>query len=130
MAKTERAMAEVVDRLHLDRLATRFGSHFLIQLIDLFIAQGRDRMTVAEHGVAAGDGRAIVTAAHALKSSAGNLGAGPLGQIAGEIERRGSAGAAAETLVPLVGVLREAFTAACEALEAHRAEVVRRTPND
>ena len=35
------AGAEVLaDGAHLERLATRFGSHFLIQLIDLFIAQG------------------------------------------------------------------------------------------
>lgn len=123
-------MVEPIDRTHLDRLATRFGSHFLIQLIDLFIAQGRDRMALAERGIASGDRAPIITAAHALKSSAGNLGAGPLGSMAGEIERRGNAGATAEALRPLVDALREQFTSACEALEGHRAQVVRRTPND
>jgi HPt (histidine-containing phosphotransfer) domain-containing protein len=123
-------MAEPIDRAHLDRLATRFGSHFLIQLIDLFIAQGRDRMAWAERGAAEGDCAAIINAAHALKSSAGNLGAGPLGQIAGEIERRGNAGAAAETLVQLVASLQQQFRAACDALEVQRAHVLRRTPPD
>ena len=66
-----------VDRGHLERLATRFGAHFVIQLIDIFIAQGRERLTAAEQGIADGDVTAVVAAAHALKSSAGNLGARP-----------------------------------------------------
>jgi HPt (histidine-containing phosphotransfer) domain-containing protein len=129
-ARSDTGRADPIDRIHLDRLATRFGSHFLIELIDLFIAQGRDRMAMAERGVATGESAPIVTAAHALKSSAGNLGAGPLGYIAGEIERRGNGGASVESLAPLVGTLRDSFAAACDALEAHRALVVRRTPNE
>lgn len=124
----DRTPADPIERTHLDRLATRFGSHFLIQLIDLFIAQGKDRMIAAQRAASEGDAGAIVMAAHALKSSAGNLGAGTLGQIASEIERRGNAGASAETLAPLVARLGDAFTAACEALEAHRLRVARRTP--
>src|SRR5690348_7589386 len=96
----EKTMAEPIDRGHLDRLATRFGSHFLIQLIDLFIVQGKDRMALAERGAMERDGAAILSAAHAFKSSAGNLGAGPLGSIASEIERRGHGGASVEVLVP------------------------------
>jgi HPt (histidine-containing phosphotransfer) domain-containing protein len=126
----DRILADPIDRSHLDRLATRFGAHFLIQLIDLFIAQGKDRMALAKRGGRTGDCAAIIAAAHALKSSAGNLGAGPLGQIAGEIERRGNAGASAETLMPLVTRLADTFAAACEMLETHRVEVMRRAPND
>ena|SRR5690348_11068431 len=124
----DRTSADPIERTHLDRLATRFGSHFLIQLIDLFITQGKDRMMMAQRAANERDAGAIVMAAHALKSSAGNLGAGALGQIASEIERRGSAGASADTLAPLVTRLNEAFTAACEALETHRLRVARRTP--
>ena len=116
-----------VDRVHLERLATRFGAHFLIQLIDLFIAQGRDRLAAAEAAVASGDVSAIITAAHALKSSAGNLGAASLGQCAAELERRGNNGASAETLAPMVAALTDAFAAACAALQATRTEVERRT---
>ena len=120
-------MAEPVDRTHLERLATRFGSHFLLELIDLFIAQGRDRIATAQQGVAAGDIKAIIAAAHALKSSAGNLGAGQLGKCAGEIERRGSSGAALDSLAPMVVPLADEFAAACVVLEATRAESARRT---
>ena len=119
--------AAPVDRAHLERLATRFGSHFLIQLIDLFIAQGRERMEAAERGVAASDLSAIIGAAHALKSSAGNLGAGILAQCAGDIERRAANGASLETLTPMVVTLNDAFVAVCTALEVARGDVERRS---
>ena len=119
--------AAPVDRAHLERLATRFGAHFVIQLIDIFIAQGRERLSAAERGIAEGDVPAVVAAAHALKSSAGNLGAKPLGEFAADIERRGNAGAATATLGPLVAGLTDAFTTACSALETLRADVERRT---
>jgi HPt (histidine-containing phosphotransfer) domain-containing protein len=119
--------AAPVDRGHLERLATRFGAHFVIQLIDIFIAQGRERLTAAEQGIADGDVTAVVAAAHALKSSAGNLGAKPLGECAAEIERRGTAGAAVPVLAPLVTTLNAAFAKACDALETLRRDVERRT---
>jgi HPt (histidine-containing phosphotransfer) domain-containing protein len=119
-------MAEPIDRTHLERLASRFGAEFLVQLIDLFIAQGRERMTAAEQAINTGDATAIIAAAHALKSSAGNLGAAPLGQRAAEIERKGMAGATAETLAPMVGTLADAFANACIVLEKMRADVARR----
>jgi HPt (histidine-containing phosphotransfer) domain-containing protein len=116
-----------VDRAHLDRLATRFGAHFLIQLIDLFIAQGRERMTAAEQGITNADVGAIISAAHALKSSAGNLGAGSLARCAGDVERRGNGGASIETLSQMVVALNETFAAVCAALEVARGDVERRT---
>lgn len=119
-------MAEPIDRTHLERLAARFGAEFLIQLIDLFISQGKERLAAAEEGIATGDAEAIVAAAHALKSSAGNLGAASLGQRAGEIERKGRAGAAVEVLAPMVGALGDSFAKACAVLEVMRAEVARR----
>jgi len=120
-------MPDPVDRTHLERLATRFGSHFLLHLIDLFVTQGRERLAAAEQGAAAGDVGAIITAAHALRSSAGNLGAGTLGKCAAEIERRGNAGASVDALAPMVPILGQAFAAACAALETTRAEVARRS---
>jgi HPt (histidine-containing phosphotransfer) domain-containing protein len=126
----DRTVAQPIDHAHLDRLATRFGAHFLIQLIDLFISQGKDRMALAERGALERDGGAILSAAHAFKSSAGNLGAGPLGTIASEIERRGHGGASVEILVQLVANLSEAFASTCEALAIHREQVVRRTPSE
>jgi len=119
-------MAEPIDRTHLERLAARFGAEFLVELIDLFVAQGKERLDAAEQGIATGDADAIVAAAHSLKSSAGNLGAAALGQRAAEIERRGRNGAAADVLAPMVATLRDAFTKACAVLEVMRAEIARR----
>ena len=116
-----------VDRVHLERLATRFGAHFLVQLIDVFIAQGRERLTAAEQGIAAGDVAVIVAAAHALKSSAGNLGAASLGQCAAEVERRGNNGASIDVLAPMVATLSDLFANVCTVLQAMRLEVERRT---
>jgi HPt (histidine-containing phosphotransfer) domain-containing protein len=116
-----------VDRVHLERLATRFGAHFLIQLIELFIAQGRERLAAAEQGIAAGDAAVVVAAAHALKSSAGNLGAASLGRCAAEIERRGNNGASVETLAPMVATLTDLFATVCTVLDAMRVDIERRT---
>ena len=126
-ADSSKDSAAPVDRGHLERLATRFGAHFVIQLIDIFIAQGRERLTAAEQGIADGDVTAVVAAAHALKSSAGNLGAKSLGELAAEIERRGTAGAAVTVLAPLVTTLNNSFSKACQALETLRVDVERRT---
>ena len=65
-------MADPIDRKYLEHLAVRFGAEFLIELIDIFIAQGRDRLEAAERGIAGRDPAAIAAAAHALRSSAGN----------------------------------------------------------
>jgi len=119
-------MAEPIDRPHLDRLAARFGADFLVQLIDLFVAQGRERMAAAEEAIVTGDTTAIVAAAHALKSSAGNLGAAALGQCAGEIERKGDTSPTVETLAPMVATLGERFAAACAMLELVRADIAQR----
>lgn len=120
-------MSAPIDRAHLERLATRFGAHFVIQLIDLFIEQGSERMTAAEQAVGTRDIAAIIAAAHALKSSAGNLGAKPLGECAADIERRGTTGASVDVLTPLVLTLSEAFRAACTALQHARGDMERRT---
>ena len=119
-------MAEPIDRTHLEGLASRFGADFLVQLIDLFISQGRERMTAAEHAVTSGDAAAIAAAAHAIKSSAGNLGATSLAQCAADVERDGRNGASAQSLAPKVQGLSEAFTAACTLLGSVRSDVLGR----
>src|SRR5947207_14083966 len=109
-------MAEPIDRTHLERLAARFGAEFLVELIDLIVAQGKERLDAAEQGIASGDADAIVAAAHSLKSSAGNLGAAALGQRPAEIERAARNGAPADVLAPAVGSFRVAFAKASAAL--------------
>jgi HPt (histidine-containing phosphotransfer) domain-containing protein len=114
-------MAEAIDRPHLEQLGARFGAAFLIQLIDLFIAQGGERIATAQAAARAGDGSAVSAAAHALKSSAGNLGARALGTRASEVEHAGVDEADAAALTALVGSLSQAFDEACAALRSVRA---------
>ena len=116
-------MSDAIDRKHLDQIGARFGAPFVVQLIDLFIAQGRERIAAAEEAAAAGDAKAVAAMAHALKSSAGNLGALALGARAAEIERAASAGGTAASLAPMVGALSADFSGACAALAAVRARV-------
>lgn len=120
-------MSDVVDHPHLDRLAARFGASFVVQLIDLFIAQGQERVIAAERAAAAGDVAGVTMAAHALRSSAGNLGAVALGDRAAGIEQGGTVAAA---LPPLAAALREDFARAAAALTAVRTELAGRSGLD
>lgn len=113
-------MADAIDRQHLEQLGSRFGAAFLIQLIDLFITQGRERVAAARSAAALGDGKGVSSAAHALKSSAGNLGAKSLAARAAEIEQAGATESATAALSALVASLEAAFEEACAALGAVR----------
>lgn len=114
-------MTDTIDRAHVEQLGSRFGAAFLVQLIDLFIDQGRERIAAAEAAAAAGDGKTVSAAAHALKSSAGNLGATSLGVLAADIERAGLGERDAGTLTQRVAGLRAAFENASTALTSIRA---------
>lgn len=113
--------AGAVDRAHLERLGSRFGAGFLTQLIDLFIGQGADRIGDAERALARGDLIAVAAAAHALKSSAGNLGAHGLMACAAALEQAGRNGGDAASLAPRVATLRAAYEEAAAQLGALRA---------
>ena len=109
-----------IDRTHLERLRDRFGAGFLAQMIDLFLAQGQERVDAARQGLAEENADAITSAAHALKSSAGNLGATSLVSRAAEVERLGRGGASATELAPQVNALIADFESASTALRALR----------
>ena len=114
--------AAAVDRAHLDRLGARFGTGFVAQMIDLFLAQGEELIGAARVAVQTGDAQGITSAAHALKSSAANLGAMPLSAQAAEVERLGREGARASALAPHVDALGAELDRVSGALRAIRAE--------
>jgi HPt (histidine-containing phosphotransfer) domain-containing protein len=111
---------DVIDRAHLEQLGARFGAPFVVQLIDLFISQGHERMSAAQQAAAAGDAKAVSAAAHALKSSAGNLGAVALASRAADVERTGNVEQPTAMLGALVSDLERAFEDACAALQSVR----------
>ena len=80
-----------IDPKGLARLNKIGGPLFVKKMIDLFLEEAPDRLTAARRGEQAGDLIAVAEAAHSLKSSAQNFGAGRLSGIAGEIELRARA---------------------------------------
>ena len=114
---------ESVDRAYLDKLGQRFGTAFVVQMIDLFIEQGQGRVAAARQALAASDVEGIASAAHALKSSAANLGAVSLSTRAAEVERSGRTGASAADLASGVGLLEDGFAEASARLQALRDEL-------
>ena len=70
-----------VERLH------RVGGQKLVdQMIAIFLRNAPQRIATARQGQADGDPEAVERAVHSLRSSAGNVGAMQLQELAGKIE--------------------------------------------
>ena len=113
---------EGVDRAHLDQLGARFGAPFVAQIVDLFVEQADGLLNAARDAVHRGDVDGITAAAHALKSSAANVGARRLSALAAEIEKHGRAGGSASELAASVEQLVEEYASVRETLIAIRTE--------
>lgn len=70
-----------------DLLAERFG-----ELIDTFLKDSSERISLMTSGLADGDDVVVRHAAHGLKGSCRNLGANPLGDICAVLEDQAAAG--------------------------------------
>ncbi len=66
------------------------GDELVVKMIDLFLEHAEPKVGVIRRNYDSGDMEAVERAAHALRSSAGNLGADELGSIAGLIEQLAS----------------------------------------
>lgn len=113
--------SEVLDPAALARLDRLGGERLVRRMVELFVELGEVRVAAAREGLASGDLDAVERAAHSLKSSAGNLGAGRLQAVAERVETRaeraGGAGAGDGGLEDLVDRLAAAFAEARRALE-------------
>jgi HPt (histidine-containing phosphotransfer) domain-containing protein len=110
---------EGVDRAHLDRLAARFGAGFVAQMIDLFLTQAEELLHAAGVAARAGDVTRIMSAVHALKSSAANVGAMSLSARSAEVERLGRETSSPD-LAPDVDALVQEFHRVRDGLRAVR----------
>jgi HPt (histidine-containing phosphotransfer) domain-containing protein len=108
-----------VDPRGLARLQKIGGPLFVRKMIDLFLEEAPDRLAAARRGEQAGDLVAVGDAAHSLKSSAQNFGAGRLSRIAGDIELRARANGC-ENLSTLLGEMEAAYSTAKAWLESER----------
>ena len=77
----------VLDDVIINRLRDLGGDKFLKELIDLFIEHTPEKVKDAIAGGEEGDWKRVERAVHSIKSSAGNLGAVSLQDLAGKIEQ-------------------------------------------
>lgn len=96
-----------------------YGADFLVELIDVYLADTPNRVVLLRHAIEGDDAETCVREAHTLKSSSANLGALELSASAKEMEAAGRAGKTA-SLVDEIGRFESQFAAVKAALEALR----------
>jgi len=77
-----------LDLAAIERLRRLGGDKFTTEMIRLFIDYGGQKMAEARSALAAGDLKGVEKAVHPIKSSAGNVGAKRLQQLAMEAEQQ------------------------------------------
>lgn len=96
-----------------------YGADFLVELIDVYLADTPNRLVLLRQAIEGGDAETCVREAHTLKSSSANLGALELSASAKEMEAAGRAGRTA-SLADEIGRFEGQFAAVKAALEALR----------
>lgn len=96
-----------------------YGADFLVELIDVYLADTPNRLALLRRAIESGDAETCVREAHTLKSSSANLGALELSASAREIEAAGRAGRTA-ALAEKIERFESQFAAVKTALEALR----------
>jgi HPt (histidine-containing phosphotransfer) domain-containing protein len=111
-----------LDAEALERLRGLGGPQFVCEMIDIFLEYVPEKIAEASAGLQAGDLEAVRLAAHPIKSSAGNLGALALRDLAARIEQlaREQKG---ETMPALLHDLQEMYAEAERCLAAKRREL-------
>ncbi len=117
-------MAELPDLNEevLDKLGRSYGAKFVNELIGLFLEHVPKNINAALAAEKAGDLVALERSVHSVKSSAGNIGAEVLLDLAGKIEQLASKGRM-ESIPPLMRRLEAAFSRLCTRLESRKNEV-------
>jgi HPt (histidine-containing phosphotransfer) domain-containing protein len=103
----------------IERLKRLGGGGFLAKMVDLFLQYGSEKLAEAQQARDSGNMDGLAKAVHPLKSSAGNVGATRLQQLATEAEQKaceGDADAAGSLLDEIV----TAFETVKPLLEAER----------
>jgi HPt (histidine-containing phosphotransfer) domain-containing protein len=96
-----------LDPAVIGRLSARWGVPFAHRMLAAFVGQCDARSAAARDGLANGDPPAVAAAAHALRSSAGNVGATALVAAAQRLESTAMSAPDVE-LAPLVAGLVDA----------------------
>jgi HPt (histidine-containing phosphotransfer) domain-containing protein len=108
-----------IDPAALERLLKLGGTKFALEMVELFGSYGGKKVAEARAAQQAGNLKALAEAAHPLKSSAGNLGAVRVQELAAQVEL-----SAREQKAELAGTqldeLERAFAQAILLLEAEK----------
>jgi HPt (histidine-containing phosphotransfer) domain-containing protein len=108
-----------LDPVALQRLQRLGGDAFACKMIDLFLEYAAKRTAEARAAHDAGNFVAVEKAVHPLKSSAGNVGASRIQELAARIEALAEQGPS-EALAAALGELEQAFVAIKPELEEKR----------
>jgi HPt (histidine-containing phosphotransfer) domain-containing protein len=111
----------VIDRSAIDSIRDIGGNELLVKLIDLFIDYVGGRVAAAKTAMEKGDITAVQDAVHPVKSSAANLGAERVRELARTIEQLARQ-KSAEHIPARIAELESAFASARAELEKIRAE--------
>lgn len=115
-----------LDPAALERLDRLGGAVFVCRMIDLFLEYAGKKITEARAAQAAGDCAGVEKAVHPIKSSAGNIGACRVQQLAAQIEELAQQGRN-EALAASMGELELAFAAVKPELEEKRRSLLPQT---
>lgn len=96
--------ASPIEQSDFDALLELMDRATMIEVVTIFSRSAPGRMTVARLGIASGDGHAVATAFHTMRSGCGQLGARHLEELCANAERSATAGdlAGAAVLLELV----------------------------
>lgn len=115
--QTEKKSAEF--EAALERLRRLGGGKFVAEMIDLFLEYTQTKIAEAQKALAANDSSAVAKAVHPIKSSAGNIGANRVQELAVKIEEAAIQQRNGE-LPPMLAELEKAFAEIRPAMEARK----------
>lgn len=105
-----------LDPAAIERLMRLGGAAFVCKMIDLFLSYAAEKIGEARRALDAGDWMALSKAVHPIRSSAGNIGAVRVQELAQQLEQLSQRGESGPLSV-LVGELEAAFAAVKPELE-------------
>lgn len=120
------SVASSLEESAVERLRRLGGAQFAGEMIDLFLNYAQNQLSEARRASLAGDCAGVAKAVHPLKSSAGNVGATRIQELAGRLEETAGRQQASE-MVPLLGELEAAFAEVKPRLVAERQRCERAT---
>ena len=111
-----------VNPVAIERLCKLGGVPFAIKMIDLFISYCGEKVAAARQAQVAGNWVGVADAAHPIKSSAGNVGAARVQDLATRLEQSAKQANASQAAAELAE-LEQAFAEAKIALETQKSQL-------